>query len=455
MTNEASTALADRFSDLACLTYSGDHVNRRKQAERILAGTPDIVAATPYAAASAFDVAGIRAFLRADAANATRGGGPRGWPPLMYLCYSRTTENPPSRDALICARLLLDAGAAADAFIVDERIGGWRWTSLTGAMGEGENGLLQQPPHPRALELAELLLAHGAHPNEAQGLYNTMFTPANEWLELLLENGLSASDTVDPDRDGTRTLDYQLSQAVKRGLHERATLLLQHGAEATGIDGYNGRPYYENAVVEGFPAIAELLVEYGAVRVELPIQDRFRGAALAGDRAVATELLREKPELIDDPSLLMGAVHKPEAARLLLELGADPNRPDGESGRVLLHEAAWHNSRAVVECLLAAGARCEIREGTHHATPVGFANHAGHTGLRDLLLDHSHDICDLAQFGRRDQIVALLDDDPTLAAATAPDGSKPLSCAEASGHKELALLIRSYLDSRSGPAAPQ
>ena len=446
MTNDASTALADRFSDLACLTYSGDHVNRRKQAEGILAGTADIVAATPYAAASAFDVAAIRACVQADATNATRAGGPRAWPPLMYLCYSRITENPPSRDAIICARLLLDAGAAADAFIVDERIGGWRWTSLTGAMGEGENGLLQQPPHPRALELAELLLAHGAHPNEAQGLYNTMFTPGNEWLELLLEHGLSTSDMVDPDCNGTRTLDYQLSQAVKRGLQDRTTLLLQHGAEATGIDGYNGRPNFENAVLEGFPAIAELLVEYGAVRVELPIEDRFRGAALAGDRAVATLLLREKPAMIDNPSLLMGAVHRPEATRLLLDLGADPNQPNGKDVRVLLHEAAWHNSHAVVECLLAAGARCDIREGTHHATPVGFANHAGHAGLRDLLLDNSHDIFDLAHFGRRDQIATLLDDDSALAATTAPDGSTPLECAEAGGHMEVAALIRSHLN---------
>ena len=447
MTNDASTAIADRFTDLACLTYGGDHVSRRQQAEGMLAATPDIGAATPYAAATAFDVAAIRACLQADAGYAARAGGPRAWPPLMYLCYSRTTENPPRRDAMTCARLLLEAGAPADAFIVDERIGGWRWSSLTGAMGEGENGLLQQPPHARALELAELLLAHGADPNDAQGLYNTMFTPGNEWLELLLAHGLSASDTVDPDRDGTRTLDYQLSQAVKRGLHERATLLLQYGAEATGIDGYNGRPNYDNAVLEGFPAIAELLIEYGAARVELPIEDRFRGAALGGDRAVATELLREQPAMIDNPSLLMGAVHRPEAAGLLLELGADPNRPDGEGGRVLLHEAAWHNSQAVVECLLAAGARCDIREGTHHATPVGFANHAGHAGLRDLLLDHSHDIFDLAHFGRRDQIAALLDDNSALAGATAPDGSTPLDCAEAGDHEEVAALIRSYLDS--------
>mgnify|MGYP003329987887 CR=1 FL=1 len=60
------------------------------------------------------------------------------------------------------ARLLLDAGAPGDAFIVDESLGGWRWSGLTGVMGEGENGLLQQPPHAHARALADLLLAHGA-----------------------------------------------------------------------------------------------------------------------------------------------------------------------------------------------------------------------------------------------------------------------------------------------------
>ena len=446
MTWDALTAPAERFADLACLTYSGDHVSRRQQAGELLAASPDLVGVTIYPAAAAYDAAAVRAHLDGDPRCAGRAGGPRNWPPLMYVSYSRMAEDRPERDAMACARLLLDAGASADAFIVDEAIGGWRWSGLTGAMGEGENGLLQQPPHARARELADLLLENGADPNDAQGLYNTMFTPGNEWLELLLSHGLSASDLVDPGRDATRTLDYQLSQAVKRGLQERAKLLLEHGADAAGLDGYNTRSNYENAIMEGLPEIAELLVEYGAAPTELPIEDRFRGAALSGDPSKANDLLREKPEMIADSSLLMGAVHKPAAARVLLELGADPNRPDGEGGRVLLHEAAWFNSRAVVECLLAAGARCDIREGTHHATPVGFANHAGHVELRDLLLDHSPDIFDLAHFGRRGQVAALLEENPARAVAKAPDGSTPVGCAEAGGHEDLAALIRSYLD---------
>ena len=41
----------------------------------------------------------------------------------------------------------------------------------------------EAPPDRDAVAVARLLLAHGADPNDAQGLYNTMFTPGNEWLE--------------------------------------------------------------------------------------------------------------------------------------------------------------------------------------------------------------------------------------------------------------------------------
>ena len=75
MTNDETTEFADRFADLACLTYGGDHVSRRQQAEEMLAASPDIGAATPCAAATAFDVAAIRAYLQADAGYAARVGG--------------------------------------------------------------------------------------------------------------------------------------------------------------------------------------------------------------------------------------------------------------------------------------------------------------------------------------------------------------------------------------------
>ena len=442
----------------------------------MLAETPGISTASPWAAAAAFDVEALRQLTR-DAESAGAPGGPRDWPPLLYLCFSRVPEDTPRRDAVAAAELLIAAGAPGDTSVGPEERGGWSWSALTGVLGEGENGLLQQPPHPRARELAGILLDAGADPNDSQGLYNTMFTPDNHWLELFLSRGLTAGAVVYPGHEPPlRTLDYQLSQAVKRGFPERTALLLEHGVDVGAPDLYNGRSNYENAVLGGFPEIAEMLARYGAEVVELSLEDRFTAAAMSGDESRARQLLAEAPAMIENPELLLEAATNAAATRLLLDLGADPDAPN-ENGRVPLHWAAWENNGEVVRLLLARGASCEIRERDHDATPVGFANHAGHFELRDLLLDHSRDVFDLAAWGRVEQLGEVLQSDPALANArlagghtsvhgvtagsqgeqvldlllahgadidgAADDGANPLSAAVERGDEELAALLRS------------
>ena len=435
--------LADLFAELACLSYRGDdHVSRRERAARMLGETPGISWVHPWAAAAASDVEALRQLTR-DADSAVAPGGPRHWPPLLYLCFSRVPEDGPRRDALAAAELLLASGAPGDTCVGPEERGGWSWSALTGVMGEGEHGLLQQPPHPRARELAAILLDAGADPNDAQGLYNTMFTPDNQWLELLLSRGLEAAAVVYPSHDPPlRTLDYQLSQAVKRGFPERVSLLLEHGADVTVPDLYKGRSNYENAVLGGFPEIAEMLARHGAEVVELSLEDRFTAAVMSGDEGRANQLLAEAPGLIENPELLQEAVTNAAATRLLLDLGADPDAPN-ERGRVSLHWAAWENSGEVVRLLLARGASCEIRERDHDATPVGFANHAGHFELRDLLLDHSRDVFDLTAWGRVEQLAAVLESDPALAKARLAAGHTPVHGVTASpeGEQVLDLLL--------------
>ena len=468
---------ADLFAELACLSYRGDeHVSRRERAARMLAETPGISGVNPWAAAAAFDVEALRQLTR-DAESAAAPGGPRDWPPLLYLCFSRVPEDTPRRDAVAAAELLIAAGAPGDTSVGPEERGGWSWSALTGVLGEGENGLLQQPPHPRARELAGILLDAGADPNDSQGLYNTMFTPDNHWLELFLSRGLTAGAVVYPGHEPPlRTLDYQLSQAVKRGFPERTALLLEHGADVGAPDLYNGRSNYENAVLGGFPEIAEMLARYGAEVVELSLEDRFTAAAMSGDESRARQLLAEAPAMIENPELLLEAATNAAATRLLLDLGADPDAPNENGPRppALGRLGEQRRGRPPASC-----PRGELRD-----PGEGPRRHPGRLRQPRRPLRASRpaarsqqDVFDLAAWGRVEQLGEVLQSDPALANArlagghtsvhgvtagsqgeqvldlllahgadidgAADDGANPLSAAVERGDEELAALLRS------------
>ena len=112
------------------------------------------------------------------------------------------------------------------------------------------------------------------------------------------------------------------------------------------------------------------------------------------------------------------------AVRCLLSLGADPNATAAD-GTTALHQAAWHDRRAVAEVLLAHGAR-PLRDANHESTPAGWANHAGNAAMRDYLLDHCPDGLDLVSFGRVEALRQYLAHHPDFATATLPDGGSPL-----------------------------
>src|SRR6516164_2859452 len=186
---------ADEFLDLACLTHTeNDAVERREQAEAILAASPGLAQEDAYVAAAVGDVGALREHLDCDADLVTRRGGPRDWDALLYVCNARLAARK-SWDPLACARLLLDRGA---------------------------------DPRTHARALVELLLDAGADPNDEQALYNMHFLRDDGWLELLLARGL---------REPAR-LDYLLGASVKQGFGDRVALLLAHGASSNGRDFY-------------------------------------------------------------------------------------------------------------------------------------------------------------------------------------------------------------------------
>lgn len=234
--DEDDLGAADRFCALACLRYDAhDSPGRRDAAAALLAATPSLVAEHLGAAAAAGDPVAVREHLRRDPAAAGRFVGPYPWEPLLYLCYSRVPSGHGRADVLEVATLLLDAGADPNA--------GFLWqsltppfTALTGVLGDGEQGPVNQPRHRDERDLAVLLLERGADPEDRQGLYNRMFVPGTEHLELLIEHGLGHGEDGPWVRRLGSTMESR-TQMLQRQWHwathhhhpDRLALLERHG----------------------------------------------------------------------------------------------------------------------------------------------------------------------------------------------------------------------------------
>jgi ankyrin repeat protein len=348
--------LADRFVDLACLTYGNDESRtRRTEASALLAATPGIVNASVHAAAAAGDVDAVRVHLERDARSVELRATSRDWVPLMALCYSRVEQ----RDALACLELLLERGADPNAYVM---ITGCRFTALTGVIGEGEAGPFEQPPHPQARALAERLLNAGASPDDAQAIYNTHFLPSNAWLELLLAHGLSSPGD----------LQFLLGQAAVQGFVERVRLLLAHRVSADGRNHYKARSHLENALLEGHADVARLLEAAGAREPSFSKRDLFRVAVLANEADAARAL----PGVSADSDALIAASRHGNlaAVELGLALGIPIDRTDAE-GLTALHHAARNGHLDVVRTLVARGASTTVRDPQYDGTALGHARH--------------------------------------------------------------------------------
>lgn len=241
--DENTLDTADRFCSLASLRYNEtDAPPRWDAAAALLKSDDNLVDAHIWAAASATDSAAVARHLTNRPALANTGGGPFGWAPLMYLCYSRVPLGRSADDVLATATLLLDAGADPNA--------GYLWcgmstpfTVLTGVFGEGEQGPRRQPRHPFAPDLATLLLARGAHPVDQQTLYNRMFRADDSHLELLFAHGLADAGPSpwelrlgEAMETREQLWQRQISWAAEHGFTDRLDLLARHGIDVSGAD---------------------------------------------------------------------------------------------------------------------------------------------------------------------------------------------------------------------------
>jgi ankyrin repeat protein len=395
---------AAEFLRLACLAYADDNPERWAEARRLLDLDRGIVAGNAHVAAAVADACELRRILTADPGAARREGGPYRWEPLFYLAYARHDPSVSLAAVLGSARLLLDAGSDPNA--------GYLWhglptpfTVLTGAFGEGELGPVRQPGHPHSVALARLLLDAGADPNDGQALYNRMFEPGNDHLELLLEFGLGTGDGGPWRRRLGDALDTpaamvrgELAWAITRGMADRVRLLVSHGVVDVTAPFDDAVTVTSMAATTGHPELIDYLVSHGAPPLELDPADAFVAAALAADRTRMGLLLADRPALAGQvrtarPALISWAAACGSAAAVefLASLGFDVNArgrtdvPSDQPWQTALHKAAEDGNVELARTLLRLGADPDIRDQRFDSTPLGWARYFGRAALIELL----------------------------------------------------------------------
>lgn len=418
----AKRSAAERGDDF--LRHALDRANA-PLAAHILRKHPDVAQFSLHTAVVASDLAEVERRLAADAASASTAGGPRNWQPLQYLCFARLPLTESSEHAVAIARALLNAGADPSASWND----GWEnpFRLLTGVIGDGEQ---RHSPHPRAVELAELLIERGANPYDTQSLYNTSLSYDDTfWLDFLYSRSEAAGNAArwrsKEAWPANGMLDYLLGNAVSRNHLKRTRWLLERGAQATAPHFYSKRNLHTEALLGGFTELAQLLRDHGAQPERLDGAHAFQTACMSGDRETARRLLAAHPEYLRFPGPMYQAADRDrvDVIELLFELGVSPDVEHG--GWTALHSAAHSNSLRAAKLLIEHGATIDVREAKYRSTPLGHAVWAGQTGMVELLSTVSRDVIALVRAGQLERLCVVLDAEPALIQATR-DGRTPL-----------------------------
>ena len=376
-------------------------------AARLFERNPDVAKLDIFTAVAAGDLAEVERLLAADPEAASRAGGPRGWPPLLYLAYMRLPGS--ASQSIAIARALLDRGADPNVRWVDD----WSnpFTVLTGVIALGEG---VKPPHEHARELVELLIERGAEPFDSQACYNTSIVGDDTyWLDTLWQHS-ERRGVTEKWRAGERsTLDLMLSIAVSYRHLRRAEWLLAHGADPNSRNVYAKRPQREQALVLGNQAMADLLARYGAADAPLTGTAAFLVAVKKRDQAEICRLAASHPECLRyAPALHAAAMAGRDIVELLLDLGMDVDVED-EGGQRLLGMAAAHGALDLMKLLLERGADVD-RPTKHYDGPLGAAFFFKQRAAAELLAPRSRDVHNLVALGMKDRLRELLAAEPEL-----------------------------------------
>jgi ankyrin repeat protein len=268
-------------------------------------------------------------------------------------------------------------------------------------------GEIDQPPHRHWVPLARLLLSRGADPNDGQALYNRMFEPNDDFLELLFEFGLGQGDggpwrRLLPDllEPPVALLRALLGWAVTQDQRRRVALLAAHGVDVVArLDTVgpisSGLTPIQIALVNGHPELAQELRELGATEPVLDPVEAFVAAVLRADE---TAVRATAPDVVEAarqarPGLIVWAAGQERLAaiELLVAAGWDVDArgrgdvPREQPWQTALHTAVERGNPVLVRRLLALGADRDQRDARFDATPADWAEHVGHPELLPLL----------------------------------------------------------------------
>jgi ankyrin repeat protein len=265
------------------------------------------------------------------------------------------------------------------------------------------------------------------HERGGDGQLPLHFARSRKVIDMLLAAGADP-DARDIDHRATAA-QWMLDHRRGRGRYDLAAYLVERGATAdiflAAALGLNDRV---RALVQADPAQLDLRTtqgEYGEqppssyhiymwtiganlsplqvaqqfeqsstfelLRTMASPRQRLLSALAQGDAREARTLLQAQPRLLDqlnaeDRRVLpeAGWAGNARAVALMLELGFDPQTPDG-NGATVLHCAAFEGAADCVEVILRHPAAAQLvnrREPTHNATPFGWCTHGSCHGPR-------------------------------------------------------------------------
>jgi ankyrin repeat protein len=378
------------------LIYAGDIAGgsdraRPVVAARMLAADPGLAAGDPYVACAVGAEDVLRAATQSDPGWVNRAGGPLRLPPLVAVTHSSLMRLEAFRDHLYgSARHLLDAGADPN------QATGSRWppaslskpsdlfplSALYGAAGQNHDP-----------EVTALLLGAGADPNDGESLYhglenlactrllleagariegsNAMYRVLDldsiAALDLLLAHG---ADPNEPARSApTNEWGSPLAWAIRRRrspAHIEALLRAGADARARTPDGASA---YRLALRFGLPEVADLLRRAGGAE-ELASEEEFIAACARGDELAARRVMAVRPDLpgsLPDRQLRLLPDLTAEgcgtAVQLMVRLGWPIAVRGGDWSASALNHAVFRGDAALARFLLEHGASWTERHG--------------------------------------------------------------------------------------------